>query len=133
MYQPYQPTWVNPFLTQNPYQQTPTVQPYQQPTNGLVWVAGPQSALQCNLPPNSTSIPMFDNTGVMRFYVVSTDGTGTKTIETFDYSQHIDEAKQADQAQWVSRSEFEALAAKVEGMRGGAHGADGPDATQAGV
>ena len=85
-YQPYQSTWQNPYTTTNPYGQSPilpTVQPYQQPVNGVIKVNGRDSAMQYQLPPNSTSPALFDNTGSC-FYIVTTDGTGMKTVECFD-------------------------------------------------
>lgn len=79
---PYTPTWNNPYLT-GPYPQsqvTPLMQPYQQPVNGVVKVNGRDSAMQYQLPPNSMSPALFDNNGKV-FYIVSTDGTGMKTVE----------------------------------------------------
>ena len=128
---PYTPTWNNPYVTSNPYQQsqvTPTVQypmSYQQPVNGVVKVNGRDSALQYQLPPNSTSPALFDNNGRV-FYIVSTDGTGMKTVETFDFSPHVDEQPvQIDGAQFVSRKEFDDFAAKVNAVLGAADGIHG--------
>lgn len=94
---PYTPTWNNPYLAQNPYQPiipSQNLQPYQQPVNSIVKVNGPQSAMQIQLPPNSTSQPLIDagfdgKNGMM--YVVSTDGTGTKSLEWFDFKVHENE------------------------------------------
>lgn len=84
---PYQP-WQNPYQPNSPYQPNymtagGTYQMMQQPVNGIIKVNGPQSAMQVQLPPNSTSQPMFDanfdgKNGT--FYVVSTDGTGINII-----------------------------------------------------
>lgn len=116
---PYTPTWNNPYVTTNPYQQpliSPTVQPslqYQQPVNGITKVNGRDSALQYQLPPNSMSPALFDNDG-KTFYIVSTDGTGMKTVEAFDFSPHKEEAPvQIDGAQFVSRQEYDTFVAKV--------------------
>lgn len=117
---PYTPTWNNPYLAQNTYQQaTPSmgqpnvVQQYQQPVNGVIKVNGRDSALQYQLPPNSTSPALFDNNG-KTFYVVSTDGTGMKTVEAFDFSPHKDEQPvNIDGAQFVSRQEYDSFVAKV--------------------
>ena len=121
---PYNPTWNNPYVTTNPYGQAqyqPTVQPtmmYQQPVNGIVKVNGRDSALQYQLPPNSTSPALFDNGGKV-FYVVSTDGTGTKTIETFDFSPHEDvQPVTVNGVQFVSRKEFDDFVAKVNAVIG---------------
>lgn len=122
MYQPYQSTWNNPYLTANsvnlPYQ----AQPYQQPVNGIVKVNGAQSAMQYQLPPNSTSPALFDASGTC-FYVVSTDGTGTKSIECFDFTPHVEkQPQQIDTTQYVTRAEFDALLEKVSQMIGADNG-----------
>lgn len=124
-YQPYQSTWQNPYLPQynqgQPVQ--PIMQPYQQPVNGIVKVNGRDSAMQYQLPPNSTSPALFDNSGSC-FYVVSTDGTGTKTVECFDFTPHVDKSVQIDGAQFVSRQEFDEFVAKVSAAIGAINGSD---------
>lgn len=114
-YQPYQSTWQNPFLPQynqgQPVQ--PMIQPYQQPVNGVIKVNGRDSAMQYQLPPNSTSPALFDNSGTC-FYIVSTDGTGMKTVETFDFTQHVEQQPvKIDGAEFVSRTEYDEFVAKV--------------------
>lgn len=111
-YTPYQPTWQNPYLQQ--VMGSPVNLPYvQQPQNGIVKVNGRDSALQYQLPPNSMSPALFDQNGKV-FYVVSTDGTGAKTVETFDFSPHVDEQPVSiDGAEFVSRSEYDQFVAKV--------------------
>lgn len=121
-YQPYQSTWQNPYLPPNsttlPYQ----VQPYQQPVNGVIKVNGRDSAMQYQLPPNSMSPALFDNDGKV-FYIVSTDGTGTKSIECFDFTPHVEqEPVKIDGAQFVSRQEFEDFTAKVNAALGALNG-----------
>lgn len=128
---PYTPTWNNPYLTQNPYQPiipSQTLQPYQQPVNGVIKVNGRDSAMQYGyrLPPNSTSQPIFDNNGKV-FYVVSTDGAGVPSIETFDFSPHVEEQPiKIDGAQFVSRQEFESFTAKVNAALGALNGVHEP-------
>lgn len=115
-YPSYQSTWNNPYLAQNPYQPvmpSQTVQPYQQPVNGVIKVNGRDSAMQYQLPPNSMSPALFDNNGQV-FYIVSTDGTGTKSIETFDFTPHVEQKPvQIDGAQFVSKQEYDQFVAKV--------------------
>lgn len=131
---PYTPTWANPYLPQNPYQMIP--QQYQQPVNGITKVNGRDSALQYNLPPNSMSPALFDNDG-KTFYIVSTDGTGMKTVEAFDFSPHVEQSVQIDGAQFVSRQEYDQFVAKVgaalealNGIHGAVSAAGTPDAAQ---
>ena len=128
-YQPYQSTWTNPYLPINgPSSATvqsaiPAMQQqlatgwgqYQQPVNGIVKVNGRDSATQYQLPPNSMSPALFDNDG-KTFYIVSTDGTGAKTVEAFDFAPHIEEPVTIDGAQFVSRHEFDEFAAKVNAV-----------------
>lgn len=123
-YQPYQSTWQNPYLPAYNQGQpvTPMVQPYQQPVNGVIKVNGRDSAMQYQLPPNSMSPALFDNDGKV-FYIVSTDGTGTKSIECFDFTPHVEqEPVKIDGAQFVSRQEFEDFTAKVNAALGALNG-----------
>ena len=121
-------------LPGNPYYQTLLQQQYQlaqqqqqqlmqgqQPYNGITKVNSQESAMQVNLPPTSTSDPMFNIDG-RHFYVVSTDGTGSKTLERFRYEKD-DEPLPADGAQYVTRQEFDAFVAKLIG--GAGNGTDG--------
>lgn len=127
MYNPYQSTWNNPYLTGQTQVTVPpvfpsTTQAYMQPVNGIIKVNGAQSAMQYQLPPNSTSPALFDASGTC-FYVVSTDGTGTKSLECFDFAPHVD--KQPEQGgQYVGREEFDALVSKVDSMMGGVNGSN---------
>ena len=126
---PYQPTWVNPYMPQ--YQQgmpsmSQPMQQYQQPVNGITKVNGRDSALQYQLPPNSMSPALFDNNGRV-FYIVSTDGTGMKTVEAFDYTPHVEQQPvQIDGAQFVSRQEYDEFVAKVSAALGALNGISRP-------
>lgn len=117
-YQPYQSTWQNPYLPQiQQPQYSPVVPsvttPYSQPVNGIVKVNGRESALQYQLPPNSTSPALFDQSGTC-FYIVSTDGTGMKTVECFDFKEHVEQQPvKIDGAEFVSRTEYDQFVAKV--------------------
>lgn len=116
----YNPTWVNPYLQPySAYQSMPTqYSAGVQPVNGIVKVNGRDSAMQYQLPPNSTSPALFDQNG-KTFYVVSTDGTGMKTVEAFDFSPHVDDKPiVVDGAEFVSRREFDEFAAKVNAVIG---------------
>ena len=144
---PYQSTWINPYLPQGnvlptgalgqfPYpqgvqaQQPVTPQQYQQPVNGIVKVNGRDSALQVQLPPNSTSVPLIDSSFDGKrgtFYVVSTDGTGTKSVEAYDFVPHVDQQPvQIDGANFVSRQEYDQFVAKVSAALGALNGTYGP-------
>ena len=131
---PYTPTWSNPYMPQQyqpytAYQQPPSVQyagSSQPPVNGVIKVNGRDSAMQYQLPPNSMSPALFDNNG-KTFYVVSTDGTGMKTVEAFDYTKHEDERPiSIDGAQFVSRQEYDGFVAKVSAALEAINGVHGP-------
>ena len=117
---PYLSTWNNPYLPQStvPLGQSFSQQymapiQYQQPVNGITKVNGRDSAIQYQLPPNSTSPALFDNNGRM-FYVVTTDGTGAKTVEAFDFTPHVEEKPlQIDGSQFVSKDEYDQFVSKV--------------------
>jgi hypothetical protein len=127
---PYQSTWQNPYMPQNGYQ-GPLGQSfqYQQPVNGIVKVNGRDSALQYQLPPNSMSPALFDQNG-KTFYIVSTDGTGMKTVEAFDFTQHVEQQPvQLDGAQFVSKQEYDQFVAKVSAALEAINGVHEPIST----
>ena len=127
-YTPYQSTWNNPYLpvTNQGQPVLPMANPYQQPVNGVIKVNGRDSAMQYQLPPNSTSPALFDQSGTC-FYIVTTDGTGMKTVECFDFSPHVEQQPvQIDGAQFVSRQEFEDFTAKVNAALGALNGVHEP-------
>ena len=114
----------------NPYNQivpqyVPQPMMQQQQPEGIVRVNGRDSALQYQLPPNSMSPALFDNNGKM-FYIVSTDGTGAKTVETFDFAPHVEQQTDLlSEADFVSRSEFQGLVSKVNQLIGDINGIHG--------
>lgn len=122
--------WNNPYMT-NPYQQQimPTVQypsAYQpQQQSNIIKVNGPSSAMQYPTAPNTQSPPLFDMGG-RQFYVVTADGAGSKTLETFDFAPHVEEQQDGTQADFVTREEFQGLVSKVEQMIGADDGIHEP-------
>jgi len=60
------------------------------------------------------------------FYIVSTDGTGMKTVEAFDFTPHVEQHVQVDDSQFVSRKEFDELSARVSVILGALNGIHGP-------
>ena len=124
---PYTPTWNNPYVTAPQAMQVqPTYQPQQigyPIQQGPKKVNGPQSALQFPLAPNTQSDPLFDMNGKV-FYIVTADSAGYKTLETFDFSPHVDESVASPTQSQVTREEFDALARKVNDMEAinGVHG-----------
>ena len=90
-----------------PYQQAPT-----QPVNGLISVTGIEGAKAYQLPPNS-SMPLFDQNNDY-LYVKTTDAAGYPTIKTFRFEPYEQQIEVMPIPDYVPRSEFEALSAKVE-------------------
>lgn len=135
---PYNPTWINPYVTTGPYGQSqyqPTVQypmSQQQPVNGVIKVNGRDSAMQYQLPPNSQSPALFDNDGT-HFYIVSTDGTGMKTVETFDFVPHVERPVSIDGAEFVSKQEYDQFVARVSAALEALNGVHGPVSRTAGA
>jgi hypothetical protein len=127
----YQPTWNNSYMGQNPYQQPMIPSQTVLPVNGITKVNGRDSAMQYQLPPNSMSPALFDNNGQV-FYIVSTDGTGMKTVEAFDFSPHIEQPQQSvNAADFVSRAEFEGFVNRINGLLGDNNGIHGSIQTTA--
>lgn len=110
----YLPTYGNnyPYGYQNmtnPYQ---PAQPTAQPINGIISVTGIEGAKAYQLPPNS-SMPLFDqNNDVL--YVKTTDAAGYPTIRTFRFEPYEQQIEVTPLPDYVPRSEFDALAAKVD-------------------
>lgn len=87
-----------------------------QPVNGLVSVTGLEGAKAYQLPPNS-AMPLFDKDSDV-LYLKSTDSAGYPTVKAFAFQpMELADAKPAT-ADYVPRSEFDALAAKVDKLAG---------------
>ncbi len=112
---PYSPTWNNPYLSpQQAFYPYPAM-PQQQQQSNIVKVNGPSSALQYPVPANTQSPPLFDSAGGL-FYIVTADGAGSKTIEAFDYSPHVEPPAPTAVAA-VSRDEFDQLCKQVTSLK----------------
>lgn len=140
---PYNPTWQNPYMPQQTFQQfqqqTPSTQyamPYQQQVQqgfGSIKVDGPTEAMNrflmhypANmLVPGFVSEPLFDVNG-RQFYALSVEVDGRRNLETFDYERHDANPIKVDGAQFVSRQEFDEFAAKVNAVLGAQSGIYGP-------
>lgn len=109
----YPPSQYQPTVGTPSFGVQPTYMP-QQPQPGIKKVNGPQSALQFPVQPNSQSDALFDMNGKV-FYIVTADAAGSKTLESFDYSPHVDKAPaQVNGDNFVSRQEYEQFTSKVE-------------------
>lgn len=83
----------------------------------LIRVTGMEGAKAYQMPPNSV-VPLFDaNNDIM--YIKSTDGAGFPSIRAFSF-EPMDTPHQSDNtADFVKRSEFDALVAEVKGLMDG--------------
>lgn len=86
---------------------------YQQPMNGLVSVTGIEGAKAYQLPPNS-SMPLFDQDNDI-LYLKTTDSAGYPTIKQFAFKP-MEQVHEAPKADYVQRSEFDALVSQVRAL-----------------
>lgn len=112
-------------LRQNMMQPQPMMQPQQQPMqSSVVWISGGEAeANGYMVAPNTSVILMSSNANT--FYTKSRDASGTPSpLRIFDYTERTCGANspaggtQTDTAEFVTRKEFEALAAVVGAMKG---------------
>lgn len=137
-YQPYQPTWNNPYAQQQfqPFQQQTVmpgaqqaypqtgVQAYQQ-QGEVMKVDGEVEAMNRLLMKYANSLvsgfvsePVFDING-RQFYVLSVDANSRRNLETFDYVPHSETTKVIiNGVEFESREEFDSLSAKVRAVLG---------------
>ncbi len=123
---PYYNAGTNPNFQTVPAQQPqaiPTPQPQGTTSNGLIWVQGETGAKSYIVAPNATVLLM-DSEGD-RFYLKSADPSGMPLpLRTFEYSEitadgvkmHSD-APKISEDNYVTRDEFNALKAEIDGMR----------------
>lgn len=125
----------NPYLA-NPYMQQAIVPPVmqqmiqqqpalQQPQQAGVRVSGRDEAMNRLLMmypanmliPGFISEALFDVNG-RQFHTLSIEADGSRNLETFDYTPHVEPAKPQD---YVTHAELEALLSKLIGENDGIH------------
>lgn len=128
-YNPYQPQFYQPpmpdhlaQLRQGQYQQQ-IAQPAQQNNNGIIWVQGEEGA-KGYLVAAGNSVMLMDSEN-STFYIKSTDASGMPLpLRVFDYTERTAASKTTSAAQqmagmeYVTRQEFDALQAKIDGFMG---------------
>lgn len=90
-----------------------------QPQSGVLWVSGEAEARNYLIAPNS-AVALWDSTG-SRVYLKKADASGKPTLQVFDLVERTEtpqEAQQAPGVSYVTRTEFDALAAAVRELRG---------------
>ena len=120
LYNPYG----QPFSWTQPVWQNMQQNQSNQPVNGLVSVTGIEGAKAYRLPPNS-SMPLFDQNNDI-LYLKTTDSAGYPTIRSFSFKA-VEQADQKSQpADYVTRSEFDALVHDVKVLVGRMESASEP-------
>lgn len=129
-YTPY--GWQNPYyaqpmpdnLAQLRQQQMPPMMAPQPPQNpvaqsGVQWVSGEQEARNWMIAPNA-AVALWDSSAPT-VYLKKADASGKPSLTIYDLVERAETprtAPKADPVKFVTREEFDALAAVVDGMKG---------------
>ena len=126
-YQPYQPPAADQLAQlRQPYQQP--MQPMQQPApqaqaqhgNGITWVQGEEGAKAYMVAPGQSVLLMDSENSA--FYIKSTDASGMPMpLRIFDYTERTASKSPAVPSvtpgvEYVTRAEFDALAARLDAL-----------------
>lgn len=106
-YQPYQPP-VPDHLTQlrQPYQSA------QQQGQSIVWVQNEQEAFNYLVAPNS-AVALWDSNNPV-IYLKQADAAGKPSMKIYDLVERVQCPVQSPSEQYVTRKEFETLAARMD-------------------
>lgn len=111
---------------QNPYYPAPMPdnltqlrqQPSQQTQTGMIWIQGEAAAKSYMVAPGNT-VPLWDSENPT-IYLKSCDASGMPSMRIIDYTERTQKPATAPVAtpapEYVTRQEFDALAAKFEAM-----------------
>jgi len=129
-YTPY--GWQNPYyaqpmpdnLAQLRQQQMPPMMAPQPPQNpvaqsGVQWVSGEQEARNWMIAPNA-AVALWDSSAPT-VYLKKADASGKPSLTIYDLVERAEPPRTApttDPVKFVTREEFDALAAVVDGMKG---------------
>ena len=118
---PYMPP-MQDNLAQLRQQQMQAVPPMPQnplPQSGVQWVSGEQEARSWMVAPNA-AVALWDSTAPT-VYLKQADASGKPTLKVYDLVERLASApdtQKAPAAEYVTRKEFDALAALVSEMKG---------------
>lgn len=118
------PGYYSPSFPAAPYnqpQQFLPAQPAQQAQSGIQWVQGESGAKSFAVLPGQSALLM--DSEAQRFYIKSVDSAGMPSpLRVFDFSERTAQPTQPkpDGVEFVTRTEFAALQAAVEALKGGA-------------
>lgn len=123
---PYYPPPMQDNLMQMRQMQQPQMQPQmpQAPQNpvaqsGVQWVSGEQEARNWMIAPNA-AVALWDSSAPT-VYLKQADASGKPSLTIYDLVERAETphtAPAADPVKFVTREEFDALAAVVDGMKG---------------
>lgn len=100
-------------MPQMPTMQNPVAQ------SGVQWVSGEQEARSWMVAPNA-AVALWDSTAPT-VYLKQADASGKPTLKVYDLVERLasaPDAQKAPAAEYVTRKEFDALAALVSEMKG---------------
>ena len=118
---PYMPP-MQDNLAQLRQQQMQAIPPMPQnplPQSGVQWVSGEQEARSWMVAPNA-AVALWDSTAPT-VYLKQADASGKPTLKMYDLVERLasaPDAQKAPAAEYVTRKEFDALAALVSEMKG---------------
>ena len=118
---PYMPP-MQDNLAQLRQQQMQAIPPMPQnplPQSGVQWVSGEQEARSWMVAPNA-AVALWDSTAPT-VYLKQSDASGKPTLKVYDLVERLASApdtQKAPAAEYVTRKEFDALAALVSEMKG---------------
>lgn len=118
---PYMPP-MQDNLAQLRQQQMQAIPPMPQnplPQSGVQWVSGEQEARSWMVAPNA-AVALWDSTAPT-VYLKQADASGKPTLKVYDLVERLASAPDAQKApspEYVTRKEFDALAALVSEMKG---------------
>lgn len=123
---PYYPPPMQDNLMQMRQMQQPQMQPQipqalQNPVaqSGVQWVSGEQEARNWMIAPNA-AVALWDSSAPT-VYLKQADASGKPTLKVYDLVERLasaPDAQKAPAAEYVTRKEFDALAALVSEMKG---------------
>lgn len=125
-FNPYYPQPMPDSFMQMRQMQQPQMQPMQQPVQqnpiaqgGVQWVNGEQEARGYLIAPNS-AVALWDSSAPM-VYLKQSDASGKPTLKIYDLVERAETPRTAPQengVEFVTRKEFDALAALVGELKG---------------
>lgn len=106
-------------LRQQQMQVIPPIPQNPLPQSGVQWVSGEQEARSWMVAPNA-AVALWDSTAPT-VYLKQADASGKPTLKVYDLVERLasaPDAQKAPAAEYVTRKEFDALAALVSEMKG---------------